>query len=253
MALVTKAKNGDFIVLPNDALGKELIFNNDYEPHFNQVASVLVKEGDIVLDIGANFGYHTCSLSKLVGSSGRVLSFEPQRQIYYQLCGNIFLNNLRNVDPYNVDIGDRQSMVEMDSINLDSKDINIGANKIGSGGERALMVTLDQVIEGAGLVNSSVNFIKADMQGCESLMLDGAASLLSRCRPFMFIEVEFWLNCFGTTENELKLKLLKLGYILLQINTKHPVDHIAVPAEKESIISELNKKLEFTTTICRNL
>ena len=251
MALITKAKNGDFIVLPNDSLGKELIFNNDFEPHFNQVASVVVNEGDIVLDIGANLGYHTCGLSKLVGSSGRVLSFEPQKQIYYQLCGNIFLNNLRNVEPYNVAIGDKELMVQMDSINIDSKDVNIGANKIGSGGERTLMVTLDQVLEGAGLANSLISFIKADMQGCESLMLDGATSLLSRCRPFIFIEVEFWLNCFGTTENDLKLKLMKMGYILLQINTKYPVDHIAVPAEKESIISQINKKLQYTTTIHR--
>jgi FkbM family methyltransferase len=37
----------------------------------------IVRSGDIVFDIGANFGWTTCVLSKLVESTGKIVVFEP--------------------------------------------------------------------------------------------------------------------------------------------------------------------------------
>src|SRR5438045_1307955 len=38
----------------------------------------LVREGDTVIDIGANWGLHTILLSQCVGRSGRVIAVEPE-------------------------------------------------------------------------------------------------------------------------------------------------------------------------------
>ena len=46
---------------------------NADNPYFRSV----LRRGDAVLDIGANFGFHTMLLSRLVGSTGRVIAFEP--------------------------------------------------------------------------------------------------------------------------------------------------------------------------------
>jgi FkbM family methyltransferase len=52
----------------------------------------LIKEGDVVLDIGANVGAHTLPLAQLVGSSGKVFSFEPTAYAFAKQQTNIALN-----------------------------------------------------------------------------------------------------------------------------------------------------------------
>ena len=58
-----------------------------------------VKSGDVLLDIGANIGFYTIELSKMVGESGRVHSFEPDKKNYSYLQSttkkltNVALNN----------------------------------------------------------------------------------------------------------------------------------------------------------------
>jgi len=51
-----------------------------------------VKEGDVVLDIGANIGAHTLPLSQLVGKSGKVVAFEPTDYAFQKLQANLALN-----------------------------------------------------------------------------------------------------------------------------------------------------------------
>ena len=60
-----------------------------------------------IIDIGANNGHFTVEFAQYVGDNGKVHSFEPQRIIFQQLCGNVFLNGLDNVYTYNVALGDK--------------------------------------------------------------------------------------------------------------------------------------------------
>lgn len=62
---------------PDDrAVGVHAI-TGSYEPHIKSVASRLIREGDTVIDIGANLGVFTAMAANLVGSAGRVISIEP--------------------------------------------------------------------------------------------------------------------------------------------------------------------------------
>ncbi|MCJ7442961.1 MAG: FkbM family methyltransferase [Methanotrichaceae archaeon] len=56
-----------------------------------------LKEGDVVIDCGANVGGFALYAAKSVDDSGRVIAFEPDTKNYNKLLENIALNNLRNV------------------------------------------------------------------------------------------------------------------------------------------------------------
>jgi FkbM family methyltransferase len=241
MLKIVEAQAGMFMVLDNDSLGKTLIEKGDFEPHFYQLAKNIVATGDTCIDCGANLGYHTVRMAKLVGPTGKVFSFEPQRIIHQQLCGNVFLNGLRNVLCINAALGNCNQRVQMDPVDVDQPDINIGATKLGQQGEDCQMVMLDN-----NLV-SEVKFIKIDVQGCEVALLSGAQELLKKSRPFIFIEVEDnWLKCFGVSSEILLNKLLEMGYVVLRINTEWPSDHLAIPREKYHWLTEIVKDLTYS-------
>ena len=64
-----------------------------------------VRPGWTVLEIGANMGAHTPSLAKMVGASGAVHAFEPQRILFQILCANVAINALTNVYTYHAAVG----------------------------------------------------------------------------------------------------------------------------------------------------
>ena len=48
-----------------------------YSSHLDSIFAGIVREGDVVLDIGANIGDTTLLLANRTGKSGRVYAFEP--------------------------------------------------------------------------------------------------------------------------------------------------------------------------------
>lgn len=243
MVNIVEARWGKFMVFPNDNLGMKLTNVKDYEPHFYELTKNIIRSGQTCVDCGANLGYHTVCMAKQVGPSGKVYSFEPLRVIHQQLSGNVFLNDLRNVFCINSAVGNEKKFIKMDSVNFDQHGVNIGGTKVGSGGDMAEMIKLDD------LITEHVSFIKFDVQGSEVLALEGAAQLIEKYRPVMFIEVEeHYLKCFGFTSEILLNKLLSMDYILGRVENECP-DHIAIPRERANEMAEMIKDLSHPISI----
>ncbi|MBI2815137.1 MAG: FkbM family methyltransferase [Opitutae bacterium] len=239
MTTVVTAKAGRFLIFANDALGKVLLAKGDFEPHFLQIARQVVRPGDLCLDLGANLGYHSVTLARLTGPDGVVLAFEPQRLIFQQLCGNAFLNDLRNIHVFNAAVGAVDGMVSMDAVDYDHGQVNIGGTKVGQGGDTAAMMRLDS------LKLEAVKFIKLDIQGCEESFLTGAAATIAKSRPVLFVEIEeYLLRCFGSGSEQLINRLLALDYVLVRILNDYPCDHLAVPAEHAHLIPRYLQDLD---------
>ena len=62
----------------NDRLGQRLFAEDSFEPNVRSAISSSVALGMTVLDIGANLGYYSLMMSRLVGPAGSVVAFEPQ-------------------------------------------------------------------------------------------------------------------------------------------------------------------------------
>ena len=69
------------------------------------------KDG-VVLDIGANLGSFSLPLAK-ANPHLTFHSFEPQRIVYYQLCGNTLINGLDNVHCHNFGLSNESKRFEI--------------------------------------------------------------------------------------------------------------------------------------------
>src|SRR5207253_6545315 len=77
-----------------------------WEPLETYLVERRVREGDVVLDIGANIGYYTLVFAELVGDSGRVFAFEPEPANFALLSENTGLNGRANVTLVNAAVAD---------------------------------------------------------------------------------------------------------------------------------------------------
>lgn len=185
-----------------------------------------------VLDIGANLGSFSIPLA-LAFPKLNFLSFEPQRVIYYQLCGNIFLNSIKNVNAYNFGLGD-SCYSENSVIPNYALEFVIGAFSIDDevrnadnyscptvGGSQIINVaTLDS------LDISNIRLIKIDVEGFELKVLKGALKTLER-NNYPCIVFEAWDWGMHHRRIELFSFLESLGYeiVTLESGSNHVAEH----------------------------
>ncbi|QRQ24715.1 FkbM family methyltransferase [Escherichia coli] len=96
---------GSFILLRGDMISNYASNYGEWCEVEVDLYKTLLSEGSNVLEIGANIGLHTIPLSKIC-RNGKVICFEPQPPIFNMLCGNLAINNVLNVMPYNKAVGD---------------------------------------------------------------------------------------------------------------------------------------------------
>lgn len=154
----------------------------------------LIKEGDIVLDIGANVGAHTLPLAQLVGPSGRVFSFEPTTYAYAKQKRNIELNPrlasricayqmmlmATDSDPLPESVYSSWPLEAADDLHAEHH----GRLKDTRG---AINGTLDSFIRSAGI--KKIDFIKLDVDGNENDVLAGAKNVITESKPKIMIEL----------------------------------------------------------------
>jgi FkbM family methyltransferase len=151
----------------------------------------LIKAGDKVIDVGANYGFVTVLLSNLVGLAGKVYCFEPSQKTFPKLLRMIDINKLTNCVAYNKGCGDRNEVMPLDTTSASSGDFSIvsgnsGPASIGRGShEMVPVVTLDSL----DMDTDGIALIKIDVEGYEPQVLAGARNLIARAHPLIYIEL----------------------------------------------------------------
>jgi len=175
------------LVLKNDPHVSESIrLTGEFSPAEVRVFEKFIKPGDTVIDAGALYGEHTLPMAELVGSSGWVYAFEPQRIPFQILCGNVQLNSLLNVIAYCVALGDGASrstaMCELDPYTPAAW----GMARTDQDGKHPLIPRA--AIDDVYFQGSKVTFLKLDLEGDEPRALLGAGDLIARFQPVLYIE-----------------------------------------------------------------
>jgi len=159
----------------------------------------LVSPGMVVVDAGANCGIYTMAAARLVGPSGRVLSFEPGSRAFALLKENIAINQFQNVRAYRAALCDKNGKAHLYHDERGQTSFSLGYPKNGRAGfEEVTTRTLDSVLEEEGA--GQVGLIKLDVEGAEELVLRGVEKLLVHSRPKIILE----MNAFATERLELR-------------------------------------------------
>lgn len=157
---------------------------NNWEESIHEEFKKYVKPGSVAIDIGGHMGTHTLNLSKLVGDSGSVHTFEPQVKMFCELNINMHLNKCKNIVFHRRALGNEERIVEMylpcatnegmACVNKKAKDPS---------GDTVKMVKLDS------FNLNNVSFIKIDVEGYERDVIQGAKATILRNKPVMIIEI----------------------------------------------------------------
>lgn len=153
----------------------------------------LVSPGMVVVDAGANHGIYTVVAARLVGPSGRVLSFEPGRQAFSVLKMNIEINQLHNVCAYRAALSDKNGKARLYHSEYGRTSFSLGCPKSTPVAfEEVTTRTLESVLEEQ--VAGRVGLIKLDVEGAEELALHGFRDAILHSRPTIILEMNASAN-----------------------------------------------------------
>lgn len=201
---------------PQKYLDKEIIDKGVFEEMSTSVVKKLVKEGDIVLDVGANIGYYTVMFSKLVGENGKVYAFEPTEHYGKVLRRNIEENQIGNCEVFSLGLSDKAQELTI-KIGTSSATLHWVSNDAPSDTETIKMVRLDDFVKEHDI--QKVDFIKIDVDGHEPFFLEGAWETLDRFDPVVLLEVNHanYLEA-NVTAWDFYETLKKRGYLIYHEN-----------------------------------
>jgi FkbM family methyltransferase len=233
------------VIYPRDQLSRALYVSGLYEPNTALVLQRLLKPGATFLDVGAHAGVFTMLGSRFVGSTGRVVSFEPSHRERARLEEHISLNRLANVTVVPKAVAGRSGTTTLRVAVSEYGGLNtLGTRFAYDGVETAAEVTvdvttLDEFVFDAGL--SRVDAIKLDIEGAEYSALTGATRTLASFRPALVIEVfSSALAAHGATPAGLETLLRESGYQAFRIDEEtaalHPLRTLA-EADEQNLVA----------------
>ena len=200
-----------------------------YEEYmYDYITKYVETKNTTIVDVGANLGFHTLEFADLV-ENGQVFAFEPQKIVYYQLCGNIILNGFTNVTAYNFGVGNSNKKIRVENQDYSaSEKLNIGNTHLDAfthaGYNEVDLVKLDD------FKFNNLSIIKIDVQGYEVEVLKGAINTINEHRPVIFIEIEPpQLAIYNKTKEDVLNVLNQLNYKVEKIHEYAVYDYVATP------------------------
>jgi len=188
-----------FNYLADDKFVGQRIALEKYEPYLTELMLSKIKVGDVVLDIGANIGYYAVLFADKVGKKGKVIAIEPDPINFEILQKNIKENKLFNVVAVQAAAGNENKKMKI----FESKE-NFGDHRMWEETLRPAGTSLDREAKPVfcrklddllkELEYQKIDFIKMDVQGFESLVIEGGEKIIEKNKPTIFFEYWPWGN-----------------------------------------------------------
>lgn len=217
--LIKTIWGGKLLISNKDmSLMPDLVANGVIEGPLTKYLISNVKEGDTVIDVGANVGYFSILAGHKVGSTGKVIAFEANDFTFSFLRDNISINYLQDrVSLFNKAIYSNEEMISF--FTTDRFFGNASIHKPndeyydyflvdeGLVEKKVPAISLDKFVHDIGI--ELVNYVKIDIEGGEFHCLLGMEELIQSKKVETII---FELNKLRSREDANKLYNLLLKY-----------------------------------------
>jgi len=249
---------GNFCLIENDAISDYINQYECWEHHLYYFYSNFIKSDYVIIDGGANIGFHSIQFAKFA-NEGRVHCFEIQPFIFNILCTNFLINGLSSVGrQYLMGLGNDKNSIDykLDDISTQF----IGNSNINYGGLGLVKANKDdetiKIISIDSLNINRLDLIKLDVQGLEKDVLLGGENAIKKYTPILFLECGLCSNCQWVRENGLSLEpdsedifklLISWGYTPYQImvQDKYPGDTIFLHERHKEEIDFIKKQKDY--------
>lgn len=167
----------------------------------------VARPGMVAIDVGAHGGFYALLLAKLVASTGTVVALEPLPANVRILKENAAINGLQNIVVEPLAASDHTGELLLD---VPAEDSSLVAGPFSEQDERGSVrvrcVALDEYCAAKQL---RPDFIKVDVEGAETDVLNGAEHIVREFHPIMMIE----LHEFSSVEDHpIVVRLRAMGY-----------------------------------------
>lgn len=188
----------------------------EHEQYAEELFKLVLRPGGCAYDIGANIGYFTRVLSKIVGNNGRIRAFEPMPSALRLL--RINTADLSNVFIHDLAVTDNNGVAPF-AVRAHGDTSSLGESKDGS-----LQINVDTVrLDDLRPIDENVSLIKIDVEGYELEVLKGATKVIASCRPILYFEfIPAYATRRGIRLDDFENLLRPLGYELRWINPQFP-------------------------------
>ena len=181
-----------------------------------------VRPGMTAIDVGANIGFYTMRLSRLVGETGRVIAYEPEGRNFSLL--KRITRKRSNIVLRQAACGERAGALKL----YVSADMNIDHQTydadLGREIQEVPCVAVDEDLDEW----ERVGFIKIDIQGYDYFALKGMKRIIQRS-PELLVFGEFWpyaLKKAGVEPSEYIRSLEEWGLKVQFFRTKEDPLHL---------------------------
>ena len=181
---VAEPKTG-LAVYTNDHLGLYAVIFGRYEGEIlDEVIKFLsgYSSLDLCIDAGANMGNHSLEFSKLFK---HVIAFEPNPEVLPLLTINLRQTINTEIAPLALSNSSKVKMLLVDHVNSGRTCIENNSKKA----HKTIPIRCTKLDDYLGTKRRKVNFIKIDVEGHETELLQGALKTLNEGSPVVMLEV----------------------------------------------------------------
>lgn len=193
------------------------MYQGIYEHQQTQWFKKYLRCGDVVIDIGASFGWYTTLSISLIGAKGKIFAFEPSPIANSVIENMIKESRLDNIHLVKAAVGDQngKTQIFMPTINYlhSPSEFRSGIDYIPI---EAKVIKLDDFEPLKSI--PKIKLVKIDVEGSEPDVLAGMENIL-KSGKIQYLMVEFnsyWLKMNKTTPQELHDKIIALGYAVIE-------------------------------------
>ncbi|HEY2712915.1 MAG TPA: FkbM family methyltransferase [Chthoniobacterales bacterium] len=219
-----------FVDLNDRHIGQNIVYDL-YELNEREFILSQLREGETVIDLGANIGFFSILMAGKVGKSGSVYAFEPLPKNAGLLARSIAENHFDDrVILERAAIGAEPGQLDLISPrrtdNWGGAYLRLGEMNVPQDHE-AISVPVLRLDDYR--LRRPVSFIKIDVEGAEALVIRGAERLLREDRPTMLCEINpsQLATVSQVTPNELLAAFARLNYrcqLLTQKGLSEPIE-----------------------------